>query len=971
MNHALHRHTPTLTAIDSRGLTLRNVAYHRVDPTESLQARITRHQHDATGNIVAAWDPRLNEASLANQRSVFSLGGSVLVTRNVDAGDRINRYTDAGDIKESWDSRGTHWQTDYDEMLRPVKLIERGKDQPARVIMRFAYVNASPVTAAHNQCGRAIREDDSAGSLLFSEYGLLGQPLSETRHFLKSLELPDWPAEPADRDHLLEPGMGATTYWQYAPTGESLTQIDALGNEQRSTYDVSGELSTLTLHPKGGTEHPILLDVAYNAHGQIEQQTAGNGVISRAEYDPSDGRLKSLETLKPDRSNLQALKYHYDPVGNIVRVEDSAQATRYFSNQRIDPINHYTYDSLYQLIKATGREALGATIGQQLPDLNLTPGDTHQLLNYTQHYQYDSAGNLTQLQHVGNRSYTRVMDVSRSSNRALPIIEDQGTRDFNTNFDANGNLQALQRGQNLQWDNRNQLSGAVILPREGSDDDSERYIYDAQGTRVRKVSTTKAKSTTHVAEVRYLPGLEIRSDSRERLEVITLQAGRCNMRYLHWVVGKPPGIENNQQRYNVDDLLSTSCMELDLQASLLSHEGYYPYGGSAWWAAKSALQATFKTIRYSGKERDASGLYYYGQRYYAPWLQRWINPDPAGTIDGLNLYRMVGNNPISNSDPDGRAGVSNLPGSNFGFDGMTRAGREERALRKASEAATISKRAAKLARAQELEPLNDAVAIHLEVLSISKQRAEAAHQQLLNYSSLQEHVTSAVKRGVAVVATSAIGTGAGIGGALLGTAILPGIGTAAGAVGGYVIGKTASVLADYAAERTGLSASVKLKTSPLSADKIFEEGEHKTVNLSGYAASKFKKMLPTTQNGAYKFGKDLSKTALGKAPFGQALKVLPEIPELIHENLGAASGLSEAKAEKLDNKLTGLIQRIDGSLGSITAMFDQLNASSVNTPEFGDMFKNSTAQSLSTATLEVTNRLRETQALGRRVAAMR
>ncbi len=59
-------------------------------------------------------------------------------------------------------------------------------------------------------------------------------------------------------------------------------------------------------------------------------------------------------------------------------------------------------------------------------------------------------------------------------------------------------------------------------------------------------------------------------------------------------------------------------------------------------------------MRYSGKERDATGLYYYGYRYYAPWLGRWLNPDPAGMVDGLNLFAMVGNNPVSFRDPDGR-----------------------------------------------------------------------------------------------------------------------------------------------------------------------------------------------------------------------------------------------------------------------------------------------------------------------------
>jgi hypothetical protein len=36
-----------------------------------------------------------------------------------------------------------------------------------------------------------------------------------------------------------------------------------------------------------------------------------------------------------------------------------------------------------------------------------------------------------------------------------------------------------------------------------------------------------------------------------------------------------------------------------------------------------------------------------------PWLTRWISPDSAGTVDGLNLYVYVGNNPLKYSDPTG------------------------------------------------------------------------------------------------------------------------------------------------------------------------------------------------------------------------------------------------------------------------------------------------------------------------------
>ncbi|WP_164573349.1 RHS repeat-associated core domain-containing protein, partial [Pseudomonas viridiflava] len=84
---------------------------------------------------------------------------------------------------------------------------------------------------------------------------------------------------------------------------------------------------------------------------------------------------------------------------------------------------------------------------------------------------------------------------------------------------------------------------------------------------------------------------------------------------------------------------------------------YYPFGGTAWWAARSAVEAKYKTVRYSGKERDASGLYYYGLRYYAPWLQRWISPDPMGTEAGLNLYAFTFNNPLRHIDYQGAIAI--------------------------------------------------------------------------------------------------------------------------------------------------------------------------------------------------------------------------------------------------------------------------------------------------------------------------
>ncbi|HEY0285632.1 MAG TPA: RHS repeat-associated core domain-containing protein, partial [Pseudomonas sp.] len=290
------------------------------------------------------------------------------------------------------------------------------------------------------------------------------------------------------------------------------------------------------------------------------------------------------------------------------------------------------------------------------PDLQTPIADPNKLSNYTQTYSYDAGANLLQMRHVGAQSFTRTMKVATDSNRSLP--DGDTSLDLTTGFDANGNLQELVRGQSLTWDLRNQLRQVTAVKREQEPDDTEVYVYDGANQRCRKIRSSQTRHRTLISEVRYLPGLELRSEpDGEILDVISVSAGRHAVRILHWQAAKPPEIANDQIRYTLDDHLGSCTLELDQAGKLISQESYYPFGGTAWWAARSAIEAKYKTVRYSGKERDATGLYYYGFRYYAPWLQRWVSPDPTGDMDGLNRYLMVGNSPISHVDYQGSIAV--------------------------------------------------------------------------------------------------------------------------------------------------------------------------------------------------------------------------------------------------------------------------------------------------------------------------
>ena len=398
----------------------------------------------------------------------------------------------------------------------------------------------------------------------------------------------------------------------------------------------------------------LVSDIRYNAEGSIAAQTAGNGVQTTCRYGAANGRLMERRAEDANARLLQHLVYDYDPMGNVLSIEDRAQPVRYFANQRVEPISHFAYDSLYRLIEASGWEAGGPGQGPQ----STGRVDPSAVSNYRQTYDYDEGDNLLRLTHVGAQSPGHRLQAARYSNRCLPWRGDAppGEEQIAAAFDANGNLRELEPGRVLTWNLRNQLQSVSPVQRASGVDDSESYTYDGAGKRVRKVRLLHTNARAVTADACYLPGLELRTDAGtgEVWQVITAVAGLSEVRVLHWESPPPSGIANDQFRYSLSDHLRSCTLELSAQAGIISQEVYYPFGETAWFAAASEVEARYRTVRYSAKERDATGLYYYGYRYYLPWLQRWLNPDPAGGIDGHNRYRALRNNPLAYEDPDGR-----------------------------------------------------------------------------------------------------------------------------------------------------------------------------------------------------------------------------------------------------------------------------------------------------------------------------
>ncbi|PPK40502.1 hypothetical protein CD175_03405 [Pseudomonas laurylsulfatiphila] len=640
-NLGLHSHTPSLAVVDPRGLAVRAVAYCRSEVGQPAQPHISRTAFDPVGREVERCDPRLWDQGLGpNRVSLHSVSGVELLRTSVDAGWVLALPGQAAQTLERWDSR-SHQQRDYDEQLRPVVITERLGGEAPRVVERFLY--GDPGGSARNQCGQLIRHDDPSTTRHMPDYDLHGNPLLETSHFLQSLEPANWPADVEARDALLETAPGLDSRWSHDALGEVVTQTDALLNRRRLRRTCAGQLQAVYLQRAGGDEVQLVGDIRYSAGGQVEQETAGNGVITCAVFRAEDARLQRLSAGLPGQPWHQDLQYDYDPVGNVVRIADLSKATRHFKNQRVDPVSTYGYDSRYRLVSATGREVLRAA------------NDPAALVNYREEYDYDAGDNPLELRHLGVQAFTRRWAVAAQSNRSLIRHDGDGPPDFARAFDGNGNQAELLRGQSMHWDARNQLSQVTPVTREDAPHDTELYRYGGGGKRLRKVRCALTSGRTVISEVRYLPGVEIHRGANGREHhVIAVEAGRNSVRLQHWVGPPPSGVDNDHLSYSLNDHLGSSLLELDERGAVLSDEGYLPFGGRAWWVAHDGAKATYKTRGYSGKERDATGLYYYGYRYYAEWQHCWINPDPAGEVDGLNLYCFVGNSPLRYADGDGR-----------------------------------------------------------------------------------------------------------------------------------------------------------------------------------------------------------------------------------------------------------------------------------------------------------------------------
>jgi RHS repeat-associated protein len=187
----------------------------------------------------------------------------------------------------------------------------------------------------------------------------------------------------------------------------------------------------------------------------------------------------------------------------------------------------------------------------------------------------------------------------------------------------------------------------VKLKPNGANWDRRDYYYSCEWQVVEERELLSTASQTTVAtlpkfqwlwDIRYIDAVLLRDENKDG-------DGDC-------VDGTDQRLYYAQDaNFNVTALLNTA-------GTVVERVLYDAYGKSTLWnAAWSATQSSTlynNEVLYAGYRLDPeSGLYQVRHRNYHPTLGRWVQRDPIGYQDGMNLYEYVKSGPFTYTDPYG------------------------------------------------------------------------------------------------------------------------------------------------------------------------------------------------------------------------------------------------------------------------------------------------------------------------------
>jgi RHS repeat-associated protein len=646
------------------------------DPTGTV---FTDTTYDGIGRVASVSNPHRSSSESSDGVTTYGYDALNRMTKQINPDGSNLRWSYNGNAVDFFDEASHHWQRITDGLGRLMKVMEPdGNNNPTmetdyqydalgnltRVdqwggasgsqgdrIRSFTYDGLSNLRTASNPesgtvsyiydaNGNVTGKTDARGITVSYMYDALNRMINKTSaggsgvpgfNYLFGYDAVS-PPVPNGIGRLLftttSPGVaaGVAEEYSYDAMGRMTSKATFLPSSPRTpatisaVYDLAGSVTSLT-YPDGRT-----VNQQWNGAGEVLQITDGSGfpyLTGQSAYWPN--------------GTPQGLFY-----GNGV-------ANGYHLNNRlqIDEIGHVqigvagaTNLSVKEYCYGPATAPLSSTIPGCPPLANANNGNIWMIMdtlngNNSQHFTYDNLNRLTTF---------ASSDSSIQQNYGIDAwgnLNQAGTLAFNVSYDGNNHIAGF--GYDAAGDLTSFNNGAFIST-YGYDAEGKlinaggaTYIYDANGERSHKDS---GGTFTEYLQFNGQTLAEKNGDGSWNDYIFAngqriAQAGSTTIFYHSNQIGST-------------DLITSSA------GTPLASYTYYPYG-------VGPISDAQNHYLFTGKERDAeSSLDYFGARYYASVMGRFMSPDDSDVGENdpsnpqsWNLYSYVQNNPLTNTDPDG------------------------------------------------------------------------------------------------------------------------------------------------------------------------------------------------------------------------------------------------------------------------------------------------------------------------------
>ena len=537
----------------------------------------------------------VTDAETNNTVSVYNERG--LLWKVTDANNNITEYSydNNGNLKQIEDPKGNITLYNYDGFGR---------------LICVTYPDDTNEVFAYDKNSNLISEKNRTDETIYYEYDAL-----------KRLVVKNRPSEP-------------NITFLYNIAGR-LLDIDDRGNVTQYSYDRIGRVSDIN------DPEDRLVSYEYDNRGLRTRLTYPDDSYINYEYDA----MSRLTKITDDSNNLLA-QYQYDELSRRTLVtlgNDSNAVYEYDLTNRLTKLTNNIDDSNAITFEYGNYDKVGNRLSMKVDDENAhtyTYDNLYQLtfVDYndskTVSYSYDSLGNRTNVNDGSSTIYSR-----NNVNQYTSVGGTNYSYDNNGNLTNDGSFKYYYDCENRLTDVNDQNNNAVASYEYdysgrrtkktvyGSPDIITKYCYDGD-----QVIAEYDDSNNFLRKFIYGPGID------EPICMIDVDGG------------------DKVYYYHFDGLGSVVALS-DVNNVIVERYSYDVFGAPTIYDVNNS-QISQSVIgnpyMFTARSIDhETGLYYYRARMYNSVIGRFLQTDPIGYEDGINVYAYCGNNPVNFADPMG------------------------------------------------------------------------------------------------------------------------------------------------------------------------------------------------------------------------------------------------------------------------------------------------------------------------------